>query len=578
MRLHRVLVTAAVVYLILGGAFSGFPTDMLQLLGIQLSMPSQGARDPRWVLLVFPRLWGTLLLGTSATVFFLRNVSSPEAQRAVATGLFLFNSLAGLMAGIQQISILVMFGGAGWVLVGVFWLLAVAFGYLLVSTRGLNPRETELLSEGALGELRENWVREVREAAAQQERSRLASDLHDSVKQQLFTINVSTAAVEARFDTDPPGARAALEHARRAAHEAMAEMEAMLQHLQPAPLVTTGLVEALRKQCEAIRYRTGADVVVDVDRLPEEESIPAGTYAALFRIAQEALSNIARHARARSVRVRLRRCEEPGPWALELAIEDDGQGFDASTAKMGMGLSNIRTRTRELEAELQLESAPGKGTRLIVRAPSTRHRGENIVKHLKEATLLGIAGISILGFWRRPLVNETLFLFLLPLAGLAFLLSVKGFLVARRAIRELERRGSFFVNEALHARRHYLQMRAFLFTAAFAWNPWYLLTQGDTMHSGQAFALSLLWFASFALAADAFLQFYGVLRRQRAQLTADEFHRELNELTASQRPALLLACVLGTLGVFLWIPMLMALPILLLLWVATLAARQTSTG
>jgi len=85
----------------------------------------------------------------------------------------------------------------------------------------------------------------------------------------------------------------------------MTEMEAMLDQLRAAPLESVGLVEALKKQCEALQYRTGARVTVDVDAVPGPGQLRPGAAQSIFRIAQEALSNIARHARATEVRLSL---------------------------------------------------------------------------------------------------------------------------------------------------------------------------------------------------------------------------------------------------------------------------------
>jgi signal transduction histidine kinase len=95
-------------------------------------------------------------------------------------------------------------------------------------------------------------------------------------------LSVSVAAAQARWETDPAGARTALNDVRSSAHEAMVEMEAMLQHLRAAPLETVGLVEALRKQCEALQYRTGALVTTEFADLPENDRLPPGTQEAVL--------------------------------------------------------------------------------------------------------------------------------------------------------------------------------------------------------------------------------------------------------------------------------------------------------
>ncbi|NWF68980.1 MAG: sensor histidine kinase, partial [Chloroflexi bacterium] len=243
---------------------------------------------------------------------------------------------------------------------------------------------TLLARERDTGALREQLVQQVGTTAAQEERNRLARDLHDSIKQQIFSISVSAAAVQARWEHDVEGAKSALNDVRRSAQEAMVEMRALLQQLGPAPLEKVGLVQALRDQCEALGYRTGAQVTCDVGGLPDDERLPLGAQESVFRIAQEALGNVARHARAEKVAVRLKVLEkgdaaaQPGGAPLAqvaqvlLEVCDDGQGFDAQSAGAGMGLNNMRARAARLGGVLDLQSAPGQGTTLRVRIPLTQ--------------------------------------------------------------------------------------------------------------------------------------------------------------------------------------------------------------
>lgn len=215
------------------------------------------------------------------------------------------------------------------------------------------------------GSIRDLWLQELAEAAASEERNRLARELHDSIKQQIFSIKMSAAAVDARWDSDRPGARKSLEDVRACAHQAMVEMQALLLQLRPEALANTGLVEALKEQCEALEYRSGAKVRFEVQHLPDESELPPTTQQTLFRIAQEALSNVSRHARAQHVIV--------GLWQekshLHFAIDDDGQGFEVETAKGGFGLQGMRERLEALAGVLTIRSAPGEGTRLLVQVP-----------------------------------------------------------------------------------------------------------------------------------------------------------------------------------------------------------------
>jgi len=211
-----------------------------------------------------------------------------------------------------------------------------------------------------LSRLRSEYETQIRNAARQDERARLARDLHDAVKQQLFVIQTAGATAQARFDTDPAGARAAVEQIRSAAREAMTEMEAMLDQLQSAPISNEGLIAFLRKQCEAIGFRTGASVSFATGPLPDEDALDPGARQAIARVAQEALSNVARHARARTITVSLGRSEG---WVV-MTVKDDGTGFTPGSPprQAGMGMTNLAVRAAEVGGSVDVTSAPGGGT------------------------------------------------------------------------------------------------------------------------------------------------------------------------------------------------------------------------
>ena len=218
-----------------------------------------------------------------------------------------------------------------------------------------------------LNRLRSEYETQIRNAARQEERARLARDLHDAVKQQLFVIQTAGATAQARFDTDAAGARAAVEQIRSAAREAMTEMEAMLAQLQSAPISNEGLVAFLRKQSEALGFRTGASISFTAGSLPDEGALDPGARQAIARVAQEALSNVARHARARNVSVALGLSEG----LIVLTVKDDGTGFTGGgpPRQTGMGMANMAARASEVGGSLHVTSAPGGGTTLRFGVP-----------------------------------------------------------------------------------------------------------------------------------------------------------------------------------------------------------------
>ncbi|BCL81280.1 sensor histidine kinase [Ktedonobacteria bacterium brp13] len=245
-------------------------------------------------------------------------------------------------------------------------------------------------------------MQQVIKATAQEERNRLARDLHDSIKQQIFSITMSAAAARARWETNRERVLGIIEDIERVAHGAQIEMQAMLQQLRPDALENIGLIESLRMQCQALEYRTGAKVLCDIDTLPSEDLLPPGTHEMLFRIVQEGLSNIARHARASSVWVSL---YQQGRYLL-LEIGDDGQGFDVASVDNhvgpgGMGIKNVYERIRTLDGYVQIWSLADKGTTLHVAIPFVNRQGRQVSSPLPEPIEAGVrhaAKMSTLAF------------------------------------------------------------------------------------------------------------------------------------------------------------------------------------
>jgi len=228
--------------------------------------------------------------------------------------------------------------------------------------------------------LRAAYEQQIRQAARQEERSRLARDLHDTIKQQIFVIQTSAATAQVRFDSDREGASGALHQIRDSAREAMTEMEVMLDQFRSAPLENTGLVEALRKLCEALGFRTGARIEFEVGELPASATFVPGAQEAILRVAQEALANVARHARADQVRVRLESLADQ----LVLTVWDNGSGLDLNRPPAGMGIRNMQQRADEFDGSFEMESRPGGGTLVRFSVPfavgkAEKYRGRAMI-------------------------------------------------------------------------------------------------------------------------------------------------------------------------------------------------------
>jgi signal transduction histidine kinase len=248
---------------------------------------------------------------------------------------------------------------------------------------------------GGIEPLRSRYERQIREAGAQEERNRLARDLHDSIKQQIFVIQTAAATAQTRFDSDHTGAESALDQIRSSARDAMTEMEAMMDQLRSVPLENAGLIEALKKQCEALGHRTGAQVEFKPDDLPPNETLAPGSHQAILRVAQEALANIGRHARANHVTVSLDSLTE----SLELRVQDDGTGFDPFLGRRGMGIANMQARADEFGGQFDIISSPGGGTTVTFSIP----HDEIPVRNRRRTYLYGAAlAVSLfIAVWTR---------------------------------------------------------------------------------------------------------------------------------------------------------------------------------
>jgi PAS domain S-box-containing protein len=195
---------------------------------------------------------------------------------------------------------------------------------------------------------------------ALEERQRLARELHDSVSQALFAIALGARTALQHLERNPVDARAPLDYVVQLAEAGMAEMRALIFELRPESLEKEGLVAALAKHTAALRARYGIAVDEFIDAEPEA---PIAVKEALFRIAQEALNNTAKHARASRVELRLKSVDE----TLVAEIRDDGTGFDPGAQFPGhLGLQSMRERAYRLGGTVEISSTSGKGT--IVRA------------------------------------------------------------------------------------------------------------------------------------------------------------------------------------------------------------------
>ena len=213
-------------------------------------------------------------------------------------------------------------------------------------------------------ELRARYVSGVI-AAQEEERKRIARELHDGTSQTLTSLLVGLRTLEGTCIGEE--SRQQLEDLRRVAVQTLEEVHDLALRLRPSVLDDLGLPAALGRHISEYNQRHSVKADLVVHGLGEER-LPAPVETALYRIVQEALTNVVRHARARHASVLL----EKRDGCLRVVVEDDGQGFDVSTVgrdSRHLGLYGIRERAELLGGSVKIESEPGRGTSVFVEIP-----------------------------------------------------------------------------------------------------------------------------------------------------------------------------------------------------------------
>jgi signal transduction histidine kinase len=223
--------------------------------------------------------------------------------------------------------------------------------------------ENARLHEERVATLRQQLARVT--AAQEEERQRIARDLHDGVGPALASMNLRLRTLGKLLNRDPSLAVAQIEELADLAQANVRDIRRLIYDLRPAALDELGLVPALRDHLDRCQREHGLIVEFSAD---DGNRLPAPLETALFRIVQEAVNNVVRHARARHVRVTLSR----SPHCTVLRVADDGQGFDPKDrlSSEHLGLWSIRERVRQFGGSFDLHSAPGQGTVLDLKMPS----------------------------------------------------------------------------------------------------------------------------------------------------------------------------------------------------------------
>ena len=208
--------------------------------------------------------------------------------------------------------------------------------------------------------------RKAQAAAVLEERNRLARELHDSVTQQLFSITLTAQAARMQLERDPQRVASQLERLQETAGAALAEMRALIYQLRPPALRDQGLVAALQQHAQFLAHREGMVITLSVSG---DERLARGVEQPIYRIVQEALNNVVKHANARNVQVTLAFTGE----GVRVCVRDDGQGFDPEALPAGdgrhFGLLSMRERAAEIGGTVEVRSAVGRGAEVIVTVP-----------------------------------------------------------------------------------------------------------------------------------------------------------------------------------------------------------------
>jgi signal transduction histidine kinase len=254
-------------------------------------------------------------------------------------------------------------GFATLILDSIACLLVGSFAHLTMSAERARISNQQLLND--LGEAYrklQDYAAEVQEYAILQERSRMARELHDSVTQTVFSMNLTVQSARLLVEKDLQQVLVQLDRLMELASSAMGEIQVLVSQLRPRSIGAEGLPISLRRLVGDLHQRDGLQIDLNVTG---EKEIPPNAILALYRITQEALNNIVKHAGTQNASIRLDLASNPS----HLEIEDHGCGFipgDVARDVEHIGLTGMADRAREIGWSLQIDSQPGRGTLIRV--------------------------------------------------------------------------------------------------------------------------------------------------------------------------------------------------------------------
>lgn len=249
--------------------------------------------------------------------------------------------------------------------IAIRFMLYTIVGYLVVTiTRAQRSQRAELAQKNAQ---LTHYAATLEQLTIARERNRLARELHDTLAHTLSAVNVQLKALEVLLEQNPSAAQASLQAAQALTRDGLQEARRALHALRAAPIEELGLRLALERLAQQTAERAGFTLSLDLP--PSLPSLPPQTEQHLYRAAEEALTNAARHAHARHVRVGLHQKDA----LLRLTISDDGVGFtvDDTATETGhhFGLLGLKERAALVNGTLEIRSQPGEGTHITFELP-----------------------------------------------------------------------------------------------------------------------------------------------------------------------------------------------------------------
>ena len=245
-------------------------------------------------------------------------------------------------------------------------LLFALVGYVVVRLMKGQRAQREALAQANVKLAR--YAATLEQLATSRERNRLARELHDTLAHTLSAVAVQLEATRSLWDDDPTVARDMLEQSLEATRNGLGEARRAIHALRAAPLEDLGLALAIRHLAESVAVRAG--LALDLQGLGQINDLGPQVEQAVYRIANETLTNVARHAGARTLIVRLYQASG----RLTLTVSDDGCGFDAATPPPDgqYGLRGMRERAEMIGGALEIESRPGGGTTVRLTVEATK--------------------------------------------------------------------------------------------------------------------------------------------------------------------------------------------------------------